>query len=269
MPSSDSFAPAGPLRAVAYRLLWSCANTLHRVGDAYLYLAAGLLRQDDLKTASRMYWRGYGTSADDVDAGLELSERRIYDSLLRPSDRVLLVGCGAGRDLLALRELGYQVTGLDPMPELITQARGHLARRGLTAEVREGFVETADINDRYDVVVLAGCCYSYVPRSASRVATLERIKSHVSEEGRIVVTYLGSTARSPFSLQMTRTVGYLARVDWRAEQGDSFTRGYTVPCLLRYEHLFGPGEVARECAEAGLRVQEDATIPFPYVIAIP
>jgi SAM-dependent methyltransferase len=266
--SPDSFAPRGLLRALAYRVLWSGARTLNRAGDACLFLAAGLLRQDDLNTASRLYWPRYATSADDVDAGLEVWEHRLYSSLLRPSDRVLLAGCGAGRDLLALRELGYDVTGLDPMPELIDEAHKHLARRGLTSTIRQGFIETTDIDGTYDVVILGGCCYCYVPCSASRVATLARIKAHLSEEGRIVVTFAGLNARSRLAESMTRMVGCLTRGDWHVERGDTFSRGYLVPGLLRYEHSFRPGEVARECTEAGFRVvQDEATTRLHYVVA--
>ena len=249
-------------------MLWTCAETLDRLANTCLFMAAGFLRLEDLKTASHLYWCRYGTSVDDVDIGLQGWERRLYESLIRSSDRVLLVGCGAGRDLLALRGLGYDVTGLEPTPELVQRAREHLARRGLTADVRQGFVETTEIDGTYDVVVLAGCCYCYVPRSSARVSTLARIKKHLSEEGRVAVTYAGIQTQSRWLMRTTGTVNWLTHADWRAEPGDHFSRGYFVRRLLTYEHLFSAGEVARECTEAGLRVvREDATTPLPYVIA--
>ena len=234
-----------------------------------MYAAAGLLRQDDLRAASRLLWREYGTLLDEVDGGLELWERRLFDAVLIPSDRILLVGCGAGRDLLALRELGYDVTGLDPTPELVEQARRHLVRRAMTAVVREGFVETAELGDQYDVAVLAGNCYGCVLGRTSRIATLARIRAHLAPQGRLVITYAGVLRRPPSSIRVTRLVGYAARADWRAESGDSFARDYLAHRLLRYEHRFEPGEVARECAAAGLRVVHDVTTAAYYVVAVP
>jgi SAM-dependent methyltransferase len=215
-----------------------------------------------------MYWRRYGTSEDDVDAGLELWEQRLYDNRLRRGDRVLLVGCGAGRDLLALAERGYEVTGLDPMPELVESAQEHLRRRGLNATVRQGFVEAAELNGPYDVVILAGCSYCYVSGTKTRISTLARLKTSVSARGLLIVTFAAAQRRSPLFVGMTRLASWLSGSDWKAEHGDSLSRGYFARRLLRYEHLFVPGEVARECAEAGWRlIAEEVNTPFHYVVA--
>ena len=268
MQHDGDFAPSGRVRAIAYRLLWSLAHAFQRGGHACIYAAAGLLRKDDFRTASRLIWRDYGTSIEDIDGGLEVWERRLYDAVLKPSDRILLVGCGAGRDLLALREMGYEVTGLDPTPELVDQARQNLARRGVTAVIREGFIETSDLEEPYDVVVLAGNCYSFLLTTASRVATLARIKAHLSPQGRVVIMHTG-TQRPPFAIRVARITSRLASTDWRPEPGDAFARDPVTPRLLRYEHMFMPGEVERECTKAGLRVVRDVRTAGYYVVAVP
>jgi hypothetical protein len=104
MPRGEAFSPNGPVRSIVYRLLWRFADACQSAANACLYLAGGLLRHDDLESASRAYWQHFATSDDAVDAGLEVWERRLYGELLRPGDRILLIGCGTGRDLLALRE---------------------------------------------------------------------------------------------------------------------------------------------------------------------
>ena len=265
----EDFAPAGRVRAVAYRLLWTLTHAFQRAGHACMYAAAGLLRKDDFRTASRLLWRHYGTLIEDVDGGLEVWERRLYDAVLKPSDRILLAGCGAGRDLLALREMGYEVTGLDPTPELVDQARRNLARLGVTAIVREGFIETSDLEEPYDVVVLAGSCYSLLMTAAARIATLARLKAHLTPQGRLVIMYAGAVHRPPFAIHVTRIMSRMAGADWRPEPGDAFSRDPVVHRLLRYEHLFTPGEVAQECAEAGLRVVRDVRTAGYYVVAVP
>lgn len=271
MQSSRAFAPAGPLRSFGYRLLWSCANALLSAANACLYLAAGLLRQDDLRAASQARWREFGLSVDDVSTGLGPWERRLYDSLLRPSDRVLLVGCGTGRDLVPLLELGYDVTGLEQAPELVDLAREHLARLGLQATVLAGSVESVDFDRSYDAVIFSPGVYSCLHHSASRVATLARIKNCLSHEGRVLISYYGFVPRSPLSVWLTRISAWLTRADWHPERGDSFSRDHIGGQILRYEYLFRPGEVAQECVAAGLSVIRDevAWSPFHCAVAVP
>jgi SAM-dependent methyltransferase len=267
--ASGQFTPKGAARSLVYRLLWTCADGLQKAANACLYLAAGLLRQEDLRAASRVQWSAYGTSVDHVDAGLDRWEHQLYTTLFRPADRVLLVGCGAGRELLALRELGYDVTGLDQAPELVRQAQAHLARRGLAAMTIAGFAEDAHLEGQFDAVVFSSCCYSLMPRAAGRIATLARMKEHLRDNGRMLITYAGYTRQSPLSRTLTAVSAAVAGTDWRPEPGDSFARDHLARRVLRYEHLFHPGEVARECAAAGLRVvRDEARSAFFCAVAV-
>jgi 2-polyprenyl-3-methyl-5-hydroxy-6-metoxy-1,4-benzoquinol methylase len=66
-----------------------------------------------------------------VDAGL-LPELRRFADLLPPGGRVLEAGCGSGRDALALKALGFQVTAIEAAPRLAALASAHT---GLPVEV--------------------------------------------------------------------------------------------------------------------------------------
>jgi SAM-dependent methyltransferase len=257
------------VRATAYRLLWAAARFFHRAGRACAYAAAGLLQSDDLRRAGRMVWRHFGTGLIDVDSGFDGWERRMYDEALRPGDRILLAGCGAGRDLLALLERGHEVTGLDPTPELVDEARRHLVRRGMQAQVVQGFVETAHVDGPYDLIALGGNCYSFVMSAAARTALLARLKDHLAPGGRLLITFSGTRDRGPRAIRMTQAVGRVTGADWLAEPGDCFVEDFRWDRLVRYEHLFKPGEIERECAAAGLRVLKEVRQAGFYAIALP
>ena len=268
---SDRFAPGGPIRALAYRFLWTSSNALAKGANACLYLAAGLLRERDLEVASQIRWRESVPEVDDVDYGLDPWEQKVYLELLGRTDRILLLGCGTGRDLIPLVELGYNVTGLDPVPELVELAKANLAKRGLIAPVHAGLAETWNVAGSYDVVLFSGACYSYVRPSALRVSTLRRIKACLPHGGRIIINYRGLVRQSRLSTMLTGLAARLSRADWRPEPGDVFSRDYRAQPILRCEHLFVPGEVARECQLAGLRVTRDQvrSEPFYCAVAVP
>ena len=248
-----AFRPSGRVRARLYGLLWNCGHLLHRAGNACGTIAGGLMRRDDLRAASRQQWRGYAASDDEVDAGLTAFERRWFSKWLRPTDHVLLIGSGAGRDLVGLCRLGYDVTGLEPIPELVERSRHNVERHGLTASVISGLVETAPLG-RYDVVIWSCFCYGLVHPARTRVETLVRLGQCLSAEGRMLVSCITFQSQSRLSTTLARLSARLASTDWTPEPGDAFTPVHLRPGLLRFEHAFRPEEIARECAEAGLRI---------------
>lgn len=69
---------------------------------ACLYFGAGCLKVSDFRSPSLARWDVY----TDETSGLVPWEENLYGSVIQPSDRVLLIGCGTGRDLLALRQRG-------------------------------------------------------------------------------------------------------------------------------------------------------------------
>jgi SAM-dependent methyltransferase len=264
-----AFAPAG-VRGMVYRALWAAATVLSRAANGFLYLAAGVLRRDDLSLSSEILWGEYGTNIDDAGAGLDAWERELYAEFLHSSDRVLLIGCGTGRDMLALLERGYEVTGVEPVAELVGSVRRHLEQRRLRATVIEGFIQTATLAGEYDAVIFSPGIYSCLPQSASRIETLARLKRHLSPSGRILVSYMTLPQQSPLSLLAMRFSARLARADWRPEPGDSFARDYIGSRVLRYQHMFRDGEVAGECSRAGLRVlsERPTTLGFRCAVVV-
>jgi len=247
------FRPAGRLRASLYAALWRLSAMLARASTACACLAAGLLRRDDLRAAMQRQFSDFGASPDEVDEGLNPFEVRVYTKWLPPSGRVLLVGSGAGRDLIGLARLGYAVAGIEQAPDLVDASRGHLARRGITACVRTGFVEAIEIEGEYDAVIFAPSCYSNMRSSEVRVATLRRLRTHLAPGGRIVINYIATGSPSRLATTLVRVSAAIAMAGWRPEAGDSFSFRRLAPDVPYFFHTFLPADVARECASAGLR----------------
>jgi SAM-dependent methyltransferase len=87
-----------------------------KLSNALLHLAAGTLRQAQLNAMAAQAWRAFYTDDESVQSGFMPWERELYDSATRPGDRILIIGCGAGRDLLPFVDRGHQVVGIDPSP---------------------------------------------------------------------------------------------------------------------------------------------------------
>jgi SAM-dependent methyltransferase len=247
--------PAGA-RELAAGSLGALARTLERAAAASTYLAAGLLHSDALTRHTAENWRRFGLAQSEADVaeGLFGWEERFYARCMTPGERVLVVGCGSGRDLLALLRLGYRADGLEPVGACVQLARARLAAAGLTARVHVAEVTTATLTESYDVVLFSWFCYSYLPGRARRLAALHAVRRHLAPGGRIVVSYiLALPGARTLPVRLAQLTARLSRSDWRPEPGDVFLRradtGY-----IHYEHRFRPDEIEAEMRQAGLVV---------------
>lgn len=94
------------------------------------------LDADRLASTVRYYDRhaeSYAASTRSIDTSERIQR---FAALLPPHGRVLDVGCGAGRDLLQLGALGFEVSGLDISPALAAIARRASRREVLVADLR-------------------------------------------------------------------------------------------------------------------------------------
>ena len=249
--------PQGPVRAVAYRSLRALARHTGRLSNGFLYLAAGLLREEELQADSEARWLAFALSVDDADAGLGADEREFYSRFAESHDRILLAGSGGGRDLFALHRLGYRVAGLEQVGALVELSRRRAMDRGFTIPVEAGTIQTARPRESYDVVIFSLGCYSYLRGSADRIATLTRLAAHLNPGGRVVLSYHPRAGQTDIATTLTRLTSLMSFAGWAPEPGDVFSRDYAVPEVLRYHHEFTCEELSRECARAGFRIVAD------------
>lgn len=237
--------------------LHRCGRLFERAATLGFYAAAGAARLADLTSSIEREWDRSGAEEWEgyVASGLMPWERDFYPRFLRAGDRVLVIGCGTGRDLLAFLEHGYRAEGVDVGPGCTAAARRLLGKRGFEAPIYTGAIETLALPGRYDAFVFSWFCYSYIPQSARRVHVLRTLAEHLTPGGRILVTYV--PARTPprhLPIRLARLVGWLVRSDWRPEPGDVLQVAERGRGFLHYEHRFGPGEIEDEGRAAGLTV---------------
>lgn len=232
------------------------SRTLERAAAAGTYVAAGLLTFEALQRHAAENWRHFGLtqSGPDVAEGLFGWERRFFARCMTPGERVLIVGCGGGRDLMPLLEQGYRVEGLEPVAACVELARARLAAAGRQAPIEVADITTVTLAASWDVVIFSWLCYSYLPLRARRVAVLRKVRAHLSPGGRILISYaLAQPRPHPLPWRLARLAARLSRADWRPEYGDVFVR-HADTGRLHYEHRFRPEDIEGEARDADLAV---------------
>jgi SAM-dependent methyltransferase len=253
------------LASVALFRLGRLFALAHRL---FNHLAAGTLRIDDLRVGTKEVWERDEARDEAVAAGLMDWEEDLVTRFVTPQDLVLLVGSGPGRDLVALVGKGYHVTGVEPARRAVATSRRHLAHRGLSADIIEGFFEDVTLSTPFDVIIFSNCCYSFIPDSRRRIAALRKAGAHLTDGGRIVVSYLAEHTGHPVWMQVARMAATLSGSDWRPERGDLLQSLDAGQPLFHYKHPFRPGDIDAEVSAAGLRVVYQRDIPDNPVVVL-
>ena len=245
------------LRNVRFAALYQGGRTFQRAATLWSYAAAGAVRLAALLAAIRHEWEYAGGLESDgyIASGLMDWERNFYPRSLKPHDRVLVIGCGTGRDTLALLQLGYRAEGLDVGPQCTATAQRLLEKLGLKSSVYTGAIETVELPGRFDAFIFSWFCYSYIPQSETRIGVLRKLLGHLNPGGRILVTYVpAKTLPRYLPIRITQLVAWLTRSDWRPEYGDAVQLAGPRTRFAHYEHEFTRESLEEEARAAGLTV---------------
>jgi SAM-dependent methyltransferase len=241
-------------RDATFAVLWRAARTMDLASRAFIYIAAGVLRRDSLQRAIVKSWDGFSRTDAAILSGLMPWERTWFERALKPSDHILLVGCGSGRDLVALLELGYRVDGLDPSDAALDIARQTLQRRGLSANLYTGTIEDTELPAMFDAVIFSWFAYGYIPGRTARIRALRRLAPRLKPGGRVLISYIAAeTAARSLPVALTRLAARLTKSDWGPARGDVLGLGDGTHAV-HYEHDFSAHEVEDEAKSAGLTV---------------
>ena len=129
-------------------------------------------------------FRSMAAAGDDLDG-----EARLVDAMAARQSRILDAGCGPGRVGAALADRGHSVVGVDVDPELIAAAeQDHPGPRWIVSDLALMDLPALGIDEGFDLVVCAGNVMTFLAPS-TRVAVLERFRSHLRADGRVVIGF--------------------------------------------------------------------------------
>jgi SAM-dependent methyltransferase len=172
-----------------------------------------------------------------------------------PEARILVAGSGSGREVFALEQLGYEVSGVDFSPRMVATARTEAARRGSSATFAAADLRSHDEPvGSLRAVVFTYDVYSFVPRTRDRIAFLTRLRTWLSPGG---VVFLSARRIGGLWARTVLSVQWLARAarGRAGEWGDSHTRWLDASGRVRrsFVRVFTDARLDREAGAAGLR----------------
>lgn len=121
----------------------------------------------------------YDVECDDFDEDRPLIEQ--WAGLL--GGPLLDLACGTGRMALRLAAQGYQVTGVDIMPEMIARARQKAAERAVSIEWVVADARTFQLQKQFAFIFMLENAFQFFLTRADQEAMLARVHEHLPPQG--------------------------------------------------------------------------------------
>ncbi len=155
----------------------------------------------------------------------------------RYGEPALELGCGDGEPLLDLRELGFDIEGLDSSPDMLDRCRAAAAERGLDVVVHLQPMESMHLDRRFRSIFLAGPTFNLLPDDDTALRALNQIRLHLAPGGSVLIPLFEPQPTPPEAIGRVRhhvTVdGTRMSVTAVSEERDEAARCQTT--MLRYE----------------------------------
>jgi SAM-dependent methyltransferase len=233
------------------------ARFLIRVGGFIQSQALMVMRPNDLVEFSRQTYarekmvEGLGRH-DLISPTLHLDEQALLDKLLLKKGRLLLLGVGGGREAIPLAQMGFEVTGVDFVPEMVEKARENASRHGVKIEGLVQEISQLDVSSgSYDVVWLSAAMYSCIPTKGRRVAMLRKINNTLKPGGYFLCQFRWAAKDGAAHLWelVRKIVAFITLGNLWYEKGD------TLSYNIEFIHAFSQeDEVRSEFAAGGFEV---------------
>lgn len=239
------------------KLRIKAANFLIKFGKFIQSCAVIVMRPDDLVEFSRRFYSnpdGINFWCDEQrnDSGLRDLEESLLTSTGLSKGHVLLLGLGGGREAISLAKRGFEITGIDYVPQMVESAIANARRSGV--QISGMVQDITDLNvpaSRFDLAWLSSAMYSSIPTRKKRIELLQRVGSALRAGGYFVFEFswhpelTGSASIDSFK----KMLAWLCAGNVQYEKGDmlKFNR--------EFSHSFtNTEELRKELAQAELEL---------------
>ncbi len=208
---------------------------------------------------------------DKVANGLWISEKHYIEKYFKLKNtegtKVLDVGCGAGRTTIPLMQAGYDVIGIDFIPEMIETAKKISQEKNLDVKYEVGDATALNFPDNsFDHVLFSNQGWTQIPGQAQRLQALTEIYRVLRPGGVFIFSARERTFWYDFPLwleqwikvRILKPVGFPIQEEdygdlfYEREPGDR-NRTYA---KKQFIHFFSKAEAKGELEKAGFTFLE-------------
>ncbi len=189
-----------------------------------------------------------------VESGLLPWEERISVLFLSIPGRLLDIGCGGGREAIALSTLRHEIIGIDISKAQVESARIAARRFGKKIEFRLCNGVDLDFECGYfNYIVMWGQAFGNVPKQENRLHLLQECFRVLKRSGRLIISVHDRDVCEPI-LKSSKTIKTLPSPE--LEPGDFILQKDSESNTQCYWHYFTKKELIDLSNQAGFKTVE-------------
>ena len=210
----------------------------------------GILTRSEIQQADRL---GYSRSSlyflgQYNRSGLFEWEKESLERYFAGCKTLLVAGAGAGREVLALNQMGYNAHGFECNPEMVAFSRKLFNEEGMDARIIQALPDGCPQGERiYDGLIVGWCAYMHIQERDARISFLREMRGRSSSGAPILLSFWSRAEANPEKLKTQLSTANLFRRllgRKKAEPGDILdSRGFV--------HFFTDREIEEELNGAG------------------
>ena len=190
-------------------------------------------------------------------------EKQVVESHFSNTNRILVGGAGAGREMIALHKKGYVVDGFECNDELVKSGNELLRKEGITGSIcHVPPDECIESNELYDGIIVGWSAYMLIQGRERRISFLKKLRSRIQTHGPVLISFYHRSGQNLyFSLvaKAANLIRFLLRRP-RVLKGDALAPNYV--------HYFTKEEIEHELSHAGFRLVFYSFIDYGHAVGI-
>jgi len=222
----------------------------------------GLLSREKLHLIDNQYYNNCKIYCEDEynSSGLKSWEKKVIDKYFYKCNSVLITSVGGGREVLALRQKGFEADGFECNQSLVECANNLLRKEGFVPNIQ--FVprdKCSDATKIYDGLIIGWGAYTLIQGKEQRIDFLKDLRNQTGEQAPILLSFFHRSNIVQFKIIIT--ISNILR--WILHRKLLDVGDNMVP---NYAHYFTVEEIRTELNSGGFELELYSTDDYGHAV---
>ncbi len=195
---------------------------------------------------------------DEASLGLDEFEKFLLTGPMSSAGYVLDIGCGVGREAIALAKLGFKVKAVDIAPAMIEAAKEKAQEEGVAVDFEVLDVTELEYKNTFDYCIFSSGVYNSIPSKKLRLLMIFRLIGSLKPKSKIFLPI--GMSRHPKIISRSRWVDFMRRLFYQFEYGDTFIKQVSLNTKSKtpvfFHNFYSFSQIEKELSESGFYVRK-------------